>query len=143
MTRRPRYENSALQYIEFSEAGVPDWVVDVLDHTRLVDTVKEGSGLDDVSVTRKGYRQDRRGGISIAVDHFYCGSLGQSSQKKYLEEALVEAQKRLSQINKEKGKHDKNEEKLSDRINVQEMILQASDADARMQMLSEQITIFF
>ncbi|MFM1549068.1 MAG: ATP-binding protein [Lentisphaeria bacterium] len=141
VTRRPRYENSALQYIEFSEAGVPDWVVDVLDHTRLVGTVEEGSDLDDVSVTHKGYRQDRRGGISIAVDHFYCGSLGQSSQKKYLEEALLEAQKRLGQINKEKGKHDKNEEKLSERINVQEMILQASDADARMQMLSEQITM--
>ena len=54
---------------------------------------------------------------------------------------LAEAQKRLGQINKEKAKHDKVEEKLSDRINVQEMILQASDADARMQMLSEQITM--
>lgn len=141
VTTRPRYENSALQFVEFGEAGTPDWIVENLDRTRLVGSVDEGRKLKESSVTQAGYRQDRRGGVSVAVDHFYCGNLGQSSQKLQLEAELADAQKRLGKIDKEMSKDRKREGELGERIKIQEMILQASDADARTRILSEQITM--
>ena len=93
---------SALSVVDILDPSMPKWITDNLQHVTLVEDVADGMRLKGkTTVTRKGYRQDRRGGISIAADRFYCGSLGQSSLKNELEQQLSSIKSQLGQVNKE------------------------------------------
>lgn len=133
---------SALGVVEFSEDGIPAWVVDTLNRTMLVETVKDGMSLPEgtVSITRNGYRQDRRGGISVAVDRFFCGDLGQSTQ---LAENQAELSKICAEIARLRREADAAHDEmvaLQRRIEIQEGLSRASQAEARRAQLDEEIT---
>ncbi len=71
-----------------------------LNEIILVDSIEEGhSNSKDVTITVKGYRQDRRGGIFIARDvKFYCGGLAIERQINELEEEISEHEKEIQEL---------------------------------------------
>ena len=70
----------------------------LLNDILLVDTVEEGHKYQNfITITEKGYRQDRRGGIFIAKDvHFFCGGIAMELQ---LKENTAQIQKQQEIIN--------------------------------------------
>ena len=134
--------NSALAVVSLTAEGVPTWVVDNLRHTTLVEDVEDGLklGRQATSVTRAGYRQDRRGGISIATDKFYCGTMGRDAQA---ENAAGEAKSLRSQVQSIDSKLIKLRDKeaaLTKRIRVQEGLRDAKGAKKRRKGLDSEIS---
>lgn len=128
---RPRSQAVALSMVEFLDDGVPEWVVEALNRTELVESVRDGMHAAGVSVTRQGYRQDRRGGIAIAVDHFYCGSLGQTAQKGELETEVKRLRGELTRCRQELATERRREEELQFRLSAQENRAKAETARSR------------
>ncbi len=141
--RRPRKreQNCALDFVQLLEEGVPYWVLETLSRTILVDTVQDGLklGSDFTSVTRQGYRQDNRGGISIATEQFYCGSLGQTAQQSDLRDAIGRVQSNLATIDKQLADASRREQDFQRRILIQENLGRASEARNRRQQMDDQI----
>lgn len=133
--------HSALSYVVFSAGGIPGWIVDTLDRTMLVETVKDGlsKSAGTTTVTRNGYRQDKRGGISIAVDHFYCGSLGQSTQKQHLEQDLEKTRAHLTAISRELAAAAQGIVDLEKRIEIQKLLRQGEEAKLRRARLDDDV----
>ncbi len=133
---------TALDKVQFVDDGIPKWVVDNLGRITLVETVQDGLklGKGAVSVTAKGYRQDRRGGISIAVDRFYCGSLGQSTQKSRVEQQVAEQEGRIRSAQRLIAELRTKEASLSDRIRIQESLREAESARDRKAELDHDIS---
>ncbi len=129
--------NPAINAVSFTESGVPTWIIQNLSRTALVETVEDGISLGKgiTSVTKNGYKQDSRGGISIAVDRFYCGSLGQSTQKQYLQQQIQTLQNSIRQVsaNIESARH--REQHLSNEIAQQELLREGHSAAQRIDQL--------
>jgi DNA repair exonuclease SbcCD ATPase subunit len=123
----------ALEVVQFLEDGVPGWAVETLARTILVETVPDGMklGAEKTSVTRQGYRQDRRGGISIATEQFYCGSMGQNAAKDELRAAMARTQSNLAMLDKELAAARQREADFARRLAVQENLGKANDARRR------------
>lgn len=138
---KPDSDQAAANVVSFTEDGAPRWIQEALARTILVEDVRDGmkQGAGVASVTRKGYRQDRRGGISIAVDHFYCGSLGQDSQKEELGRQMTDADKQVGGLERDLGKARQKVEKLQERLHVQESLKQASSARQRKEFLDGEV----
>ena len=136
--RAPR--GSALEVVNFTEGGAPDWVYENLSRIQLVETVEDGMKRQDaITVTENGYRQDRRGGVSIAVDTYHCGSLGQSSSKEVLGKEIQDARSEHGQINKAKSDLRMKEQGLLQRIEVQEQLGKVGDAKARLEVIKDEL----
>ena len=133
--------NSAIQVVEFMEDGVPGWIKENLGRTLLVESVEDGMklGRDKITVTRAGYRQDRRGGISIAVDRFYCGTLGQSSLREDLQREINNVNSRLGELKKDLEEKRNKYSELLERISFQEDMEKIQDAKVRLQQLDKEI----
>ncbi len=134
-------KNSALEQVEYLDTGVPDWLTEVLSRTQLVDDVQDGMNLGAkvVSVTRQGYRQDRRGGISIAVDRFYCGRLGQSSLKDDLSREVKDLKQQLKKAQTELADKQAKEEALQKEIMLQENLDQVQEAHGRLKHIEKEL----
>ena len=133
--------NAAIGVVQFTEDGAPDWVVEVLSRTALVESVADGMklGADAVSVTRQGYRQDRRGGISIAVDNVYCGSLGQNAQREELKAAATRAAGLAETYRAELEKQRAAAAALTQRIQDQEALREGLQARERRDAMDNEI----
>jgi chromosome segregation ATPase len=140
-SEKPSSDGVALSVVRLLEDGVPKWVVDNLDRIKLVDTVKDGMKAGgQATVTRKGYRQDRRGGISIAVDRFYCGSLGQDAMRGDLEREVQSLEKEIRKIEEKLADAEADEMDLQRRIDVQESLQEGNEAKSRKEQLDEEIS---
>ncbi|MCJ8330090.1 MAG: AAA family ATPase [Lentisphaeria bacterium] len=130
---------TALEVVEFVEDGAPSWVVEMLERTHLVEDVKSGMKMTGASVTSKGYRQDRRGGISIAVDRFYCGSMGQTSLKEDLNREINAVKSELGKLQKSLTEKREEAMQLSASISIQENIDKLQNAQSRIDELDAEI----
>lgn len=133
--------DSAAAHVRFDIDRVPEWVTDTLRRTALVEDVKSGmkGSRNATSVTRQGYRQDRRGGISIAVDRFYCGSLGQTAQADSARHDVDRLRSRVGQIKKSRDQAEQQAQDFERRIKIQQALLQAENVDERYDELSREI----
>ncbi len=139
-------KGSALEVVDLSAGGIPGWIIDNLARTCLVESVKEGmarqhavGARNQVTVTRQGYRQDRRGGVSIAVDRFYCGRLGQTSLKDELNREINDVKSRLAGLQKELESKRAAEGKLQKSIQMQESLEKLHDARGQLKSLQSEI----
>lgn len=134
-------KDSAATMVDLLIEGIPRWITDNLKRTVLVEDVEDGMrmGGKTVSVTRKGYRQDSRGGVSIAVDRFYCGSLGQSSLKDDLQKEMNDLKSELGSIRKSLTAKRDEEQSLQEAIHLQENVDRIQEAHARMKQLVVEI----
>lgn len=92
--------NSILAQLKVVDNCIADRVVPLKD-ILLVDTVQEGDeyGSDYITITKSGYRQDRRGGIFIAHRiRFYCGGLAAEQQIKEVEDAIAEQNEKMPHL---------------------------------------------
>ncbi len=134
-------QNAAIRMVDVLMEGIPRWITDNLKRTVLVDDVEEGMklGPKTISVTRQAYRQDMRGGISIAVDRFYCGALGQSSLKDDLEKEANDIKSQIGSVQKELDAKRKDEQAINSKINVQENLEKLHDAHSRLEHIKEEL----
>ena len=132
---------AAINKVEFHDDVVPQWIVENLTRTLLVDNVEAGmkAGAGSVTVTREGYRQDNRGGIAIAVDRFYCGRLGQSSLKDDLGREVSDLKSQLGQVQKERRARQTEEEALQEQIKARESLDKIQEAHSRFKHLESEI----
>lgn len=130
--------DSALALVRFDTDRVPDWVVDNLRRTALVEDVQSGmrSRSNAVSVTRQGYRQDKRGGISIATDRFYCGTLGQTSQVETIRHKIDTLRSQLGRIERDRSIALDRASDFEKRIKIQETLLDTGEVGPRYDELS-------
>ncbi|RME70741.1 MAG: hypothetical protein D6781_05710, partial [Verrucomicrobia bacterium] len=135
------HPDAAIHVVKLLKDGIPQWITENLKRTVLVRDVEDGMklGPNVVSVTQKGYRQDRRGGISIAVDSFYCGSLGQSSLREDLQKAVHQIASELGTIRKELADKRSEEAELQKVILLQENLDKVQNAQQRLQELAQDI----
>lgn len=140
--RRKAEPGAAIEYVQFLEDGIPVWVVENLSRTILVDSVQDGLrlGSSKTSVTSQGYRQDRRGGISIATEQFYCGSLGQTAQQDDLREAGKRIQSNISMLDGQLSEAKAKQHDLERRLAIQENLGRASEARRRRQEIDEEVS---
>jgi chromosome segregation ATPase len=133
--------NSALSVVSLQAEGVPTWVVDNLRNTTLVESVDEGLrlGRGSNTVTRAAYRQDRRGGISIATDQFYCGSMGRSAQAESTQKDAQTLRSQLQSVDSKIARLKEKEQALTKRIRVQEGLRDAKSAKKRRKGLDGEI----
>jgi len=133
--------NSAAKMVEILKEGIPRWITDNLKRTVLVEDVEDGMKLGGKSttVTRQGYRQDNRGGVSIAVDRFYCGTLGQSSLKDDLQKEINDLNSELGGVRKDLLAKRAEEQTLRQSIHLQENVGDVQEAHKRLKQLAIEI----
>lgn len=92
-------EHSILSYLKVLDERVNTRLVPLND-VILVDSVEEGHKYKgDITITRQGYRQDRRGGIFIANSiKFYCGGLAVERQMEEAEQEIESLVKQIDQV---------------------------------------------
>lgn len=115
---------SLLEVVAF-RAHPPEWLADLLNRIRRVETVKEGNALPgDVSwVTREGYHRERRGGRYIGVEPGKF-LFGEAARRNLISEAEAE----LSALHKREKELSAENEGLRRRIDEIQALLAGIDA---------------
>ena len=120
---------SLLEVTTFREHP-PEWLAELLNRVRRVETVEEGSRLSaDISwVTREGYHRERRGGRHIGVDAKNY-QFGEAARKN----AIAEMEAELAAFQGRETKLTAANEKLSRRIDEIQSLLAGVDAARRLE----------
>lgn len=127
---------SLLEVVTFREHP-PEWLADLLNRIRRVESVKEGSSLPgDVSwVTREGYHRERRGGrfIGVEANKYQFGEAARRNSISEAEEELVVFQGREKELSGENVK-------LIPRIDEIQSLLEGVDAAQQLAVRSVEFT---
>ncbi len=118
---------SLLEVAEFTEMP-PQWLPEMLDRIRRVESVAEGSLLaGDISwVTRDGYLRERRGGRYIGVEGKY--QFGEAARRSL----LADSESELSDLRRREEELLRDNEALLQRIGEMQALLAGIDAAGRL-----------